>query len=112
MSMSHGSGLGVAACPTFSFLPGGPLCPPVIDSLRLFCETGEARASPQNALQCSRMSEKTRALQTILIATAIALVAVLVLSASFALLPAPPRAATPTFPLGIQLPDTLPRISE
>jgi len=58
------------------------------------------------------MSEKTRALQTILIATAVALIAALVLSASFALLPAPPRAATPTWPQGIQLPDKLPRISE
>jgi len=48
--------------------------------------------------------------RNILLILAIILVAALTLAASFTLLPAAPTAPTPTYPLGVDLPNQLHRI--
>jgi hypothetical protein len=55
------------------------------------------------------MSKRHR-LSTILLIVAALLIGIMALLASFTLLPAAPIAPTPTWPLGIELPDKLPRI--
>jgi hypothetical protein len=55
------------------------------------------------------MSKRHR-LSTILLIVAALLIGIMTLLASFTLLPAAPIAPTPTWPLGIDLPDKLPRI--
>ena len=48
--------------------------------------------------------------RNVLLIVAIILVALLTLAASFTLLPAAPIAPTPTYPLGVELPNQLRRI--
>jgi hypothetical protein len=53
---------------------------------------------------------KRKLLLNVLLIVAALLIGVMTLLASFTLLPAAPIAPTPTWPLGIDLPDKLPRI--
>ncbi len=55
------------------------------------------------------MQKRTLARNVLLIGAAL-LIGLLTVLASFRLLPAAPIAPTPTWPLGIELPDKLPRI--
>ncbi len=53
---------------------------------------------------------KRNLLLNVLLIVAALLIGIMTLLASFTLLPAAPIAPTPTWPLGIELPDKLPRI--
>ncbi len=53
---------------------------------------------------------KRKLVTNVLLISAALLIGLLTVLASFSLLPAAPTAPTPTWPLGIELPDKLPRI--